>query len=156
MKDLTAKDVMNREVFTVRDDMTVQELAAFLTEQHISGAPVVDDSRKMIGVVSLTDIAENATESSDISPDRSNPDFYVRDWEDEVDWKELQQLKIGNTKLPVRDIMTPTVYTVTDDTPVYKIAKTMIAGRIHRLFVTEKDEVVGIVTTLDMLKILAD
>ncbi len=117
---------------------------------------MVDSSNKMVGVVSLTDIAQSTSEIPEVSLDQSNPDFYVRSWEEDVDWKEIQQLKIGNNKLPVRHIMTPTVYTVTDDTPLHKIAKTMIAGRIHRLFVTEKDVVVGIITTLDMLKILAD
>ncbi len=42
MKDLKAKDIMNTEVFSVKDDMTVQELAGFLTEREILGAPVVD------------------------------------------------------------------------------------------------------------------
>jgi CBS domain-containing protein len=156
MKELTANDVMNREVITVRDDMTVQEVATFLIEQEISGAPVVDDSDEMVGVVSLTDIAESTMQSPDVGADQSNPGFYVRGWEDDVDWSEVQQLHIENAALPVRDIMTPTVYTVSDDTPVSKIAKTMIAGRIHRLFVTRNGEVVGIITSLDLLKILAD
>ena len=47
MKDLVARDVMNWEIFKVRDNMTVQELAAFLTEEQISGAPVVESSNKM-------------------------------------------------------------------------------------------------------------
>lgn len=54
----------------------------------------------------------------------------------------------------VRDVMTPTVYTIPDDTPVERIARTMIAGRIHRLFVTRGGSVVGVVTTLDLLKLL--
>src|SRR5262245_53667991 len=54
----------------------------------------------------------------------------------------------------VRDIMTPAVYTVPEETPVTRIARTMIAGRIHRLFVTRKKRVVGIVTSLDLLKLL--
>lgn len=55
----------------------------------------------------------------------------------------------------VRDIMTPTVYTVPHDTPVSEAARTLIAGRIHRLFVTRAQRVVGIVTSLDLLKLLA-
>ena len=34
MKDLKAKDIMNTDVLSVRDDMTVQELAGFLTERE--------------------------------------------------------------------------------------------------------------------------
>jgi CBS domain-containing protein len=50
--------------------------------------------------------------------------------------------------------MTPTVYTIPDDTPVSRIAQTMVAGRIHRLFVTRARRLVGIVTSLDLVKLL--
>ncbi len=38
--------------------------------------------------------------------------------------------------------------------PVAELARTMVAGRIHRLIVTRRDNVVGIVTTLDLLRLL--
>ena len=50
--------------------------------------------------------------------------------------------------------MTPTTYTVPHDTPVSRLAKTMIAGRVHRLLVVRDQRVVGIVTSLDLLKLL--
>ena len=49
------KDVMNPDIMTVADDMTTEELARYLTEHEISGAPVVDGQGHLIGVVSLTD-----------------------------------------------------------------------------------------------------
>jgi CBS domain-containing protein len=54
----------------------------------------------------------------------------------------------------VEDIMTPAAYTVPHDTQVAEIARTMIAGRIHRLLVTRDHHVVGIVTSLDLLRLL--
>jgi CBS domain-containing protein len=54
----------------------------------------------------------------------------------------------------VGDIMTPTVYTVPADTPASELARTMVSGRIHRLFVTRGRRIVGIVTSLDLLKLL--
>ncbi len=42
MKHWTAKDLMNRELLTVTDEMSVREAADFLTRKNISGAPVVD------------------------------------------------------------------------------------------------------------------
>jgi CBS domain-containing protein len=41
-----AEDIMNPDVLTVRDDMLVRDLALFLTEHEISGAPVVDPNGK--------------------------------------------------------------------------------------------------------------
>jgi len=54
----------------------------------------------------------------------------------------------------VRDIMTPTAYTVPHATSIRELARTMVTGRIHRLVVTHGERVVGIVTTLDLLKTL--
>jgi predicted transcriptional regulator len=56
----------------------------------------------------------------------------------------------------VGEIMTPTVYTVPDDEPVPKIARSMIAGRVHRLFVTRDRRVVGVVTPMDLLQLLTE
>ena len=48
--------LMNRDVITVPPTMPVAELAALLAERRISGAPVVDDTGRVLGVVSEVDI----------------------------------------------------------------------------------------------------
>jgi predicted transcriptional regulator len=151
---MTAVDVMNPVVFTVRDDMTIRELANFFLEKGISGAPVADETGKLIGVVSVTDIAESASESGSIVPDRPEPDLHLPGWDHKLSADELRQMHVEDAKLLVRDIMTPTVYTIPEDTPISQIARTMVSGRVHRLLVTRENKVVGIVTTLDMLKLL--
>jgi CBS domain-containing protein len=152
---LTAKDVMSRRVLTVRVDFTVRELAAFLVENQISGAPVVDHEGHLVGVVSLTDVAQNDADRPDVVEDRSSPATAMRGWEERMNPEDLRPLHIESDDLLVRDIMTPTVYTVPEDTPVAKIARTMWAGRIHRLLVTSGGRVVGIVTSLDLVGLLA-
>jgi CBS domain-containing protein len=156
MRTLTAKDVMNTEVLTVRVDLTVRELSAFLTEKQISGAPVVDPHGRLVGVVSVTDVAESDADRPDLVGDRSSPDFDLREWGERMNAEDVRPLHIESDDLLVRDIMTPTVYTIPDDTPVAKIAQTMVAGRIHRLFVTRGGRVVGIVTTLDLVRLLEE
>jgi CBS domain-containing protein len=156
MSTFTARDVMNREVLTVRVDLSVRELAAFLTANQISGAPVVDREGKLVGVVSLTDVAEYDADRSDLAADGSDPARIVRGWEDRIDPEDVRPLHLETSDLLVRDIMTPVVYTVPEGTPVSRIAHTMIAGRIHRLFVTRRGRVVGIVTSLDLVRLLAD
>ena len=151
MKDLLAKDIMNTDVISVRDDMTVQELATFLTEREILGAPVIDSQGEVVGVVSCTDIAQSAVRGN-----TAKVDFFGQGWEDPMDPKEIQDLPVENESLPVREIMTPTVYTVPENTPLSDIAKAMVAGRIHRLLITRGSQLVGIITTLDMLKIFFD
>ncbi len=57
MRPITAGDLMNPEILTVREDMVVNDLAAFLTDNEITGAPVEDAEGKLVGVVSVVDIA---------------------------------------------------------------------------------------------------
>jgi len=156
MKTLTARDVMNPEVLTVRVDLTVRELAAFLTERQISGAPVVDGDGRLVGLVSLTDVAENDVERPDFVVDHSAPEEAVRGWEDRMNSEEIHPLHVESDDLLVRDIMTPSVYTVPEDTPVATMAHTMVSGRIHRLLVTHRGHVIGIVTSLDLVRLLTD
>ena len=156
MKALAARDVMNTQVLTVRVDLTVRELAAFLIENQISGAPVVDPDGRLVGLVSLTDVAQNDAERPDLVDDRSSPAMAVRGWEERMNPEDVRPLHIESDDLLVRDIMTPTIYTIPEDTPVAKIAQTMVAGRIHRLLVTRRGKaVVGIVTSLDLVGLLA-
>lgn len=145
---------MNPRVLTVRENISVRELAAFLTENEITGAPVVNSVGKMVGVVSVTDIADSIAEGAEVTMGgRKNP------WrKDELRGRaspdELRSMHVDNPGPPVQQIMTPTVFTVPAKTPVSKIAQTMISGRIHRLFVTRLGRIVGIVTALDLLKLL--
>src|SRR6185369_12919234 len=57
MRPITAADVMNPRVLAAAADWTLPELADFLVEHEISGAPVVDAAGRLLGVVSVTDIA---------------------------------------------------------------------------------------------------
>jgi CBS domain-containing protein len=154
MKPLTARDVMSTEVLTVPLDFTVRELAAFLTEKQISGAPVVDTRGRLVGMVSVTDVAENDVEAPDLAVDRSSPAFDLRGWEERMNEEDLRPLHIASDDVLVRDIMTPALYTIAEDTPVPEIAHTMVAGRIHRLVVTRAGGMVGIVTSLDLVRLL--
>jgi CBS domain-containing protein len=155
MKERCAADVMNADVLAVRPDLTVRELAAFLTENEITGAPVIDGQGRLLGVVSLTDIAQDETDEAGIVPDASDPAASVRGWEEEATSDEMRALHVESGDRLVRDIMTPTAYTVPAETPVSILARTMIAGRVHRLLVVRDRRVVGIVTSLDLLKLIA-
>jgi CBS domain-containing protein len=149
-----AKDVMTAPVLAVEPEMSVHELAAFLSDHQISGAPVLDASHHVVGVVSTTDLAQADPAHERIAGDFSDPARAVRGWEDRLDADDLQALHVEEDDLLVRDIMTPAIYTVEEDTPVSVVARTMVSGSIHRLFVTRAGRVVGVVSSLDLLKLL--
>ncbi len=157
-RDLVAGDIMNPNVIVLNTEMTLQEAADVLGSNSISGAPVLNDQEVAVGVISYTDIAQNCAERGYLSPsDRLGPDLYAQGWEDRLEPEEMDRFQIEDGGLLVKDVMTPTVYTVPEKTPVREMAKTMIAGRVHRLFVINQDErLVGIVSTLDLLQLFAD
>src|SRR5512140_2384923 len=145
----TARDVMIHPVCAVRESWTVHELASYFTEKGISGAPVLDAAGRLSGVVSLSDIVDQVT--NDRAPDGRTS----RAWEKRFNPEDLTGLAIEDGGRLVSEIMTPTCFTLPDTTPLPKIAQTMVAGCIHRLLVTRQGRVVGIVTTLDLLRELA-
>ena len=148
MRPITAADVMNPNVLMVQEDMTVEELASFLVESEISGAPVVDPEGRLVGVVSVTDLARSAA-------DRPHPDFFVSEWGGTLRRDQVEGLRFGEeTEMRVRDIMTPAVYSVDAETPIPEVAETLINSHIHRLLVTSGERVVGIVTSSDLLGLL--
>jgi CBS domain-containing protein len=153
-KILTAGEIMNPAVVTVQDDWTIQELATFLIERGISGAPVANEKGKLVGVVSNTDLAESAAEVGAAPPEVPPAAPRPLATDRKLTRAEMDHMHVEHSGLLVRDIMTPTLYTIPAETPVPEIARTMIAGRIHRLLVTRNHQVVGIITTLDLLKLL--
>lgn len=141
---------MNPEVLTVRDDMSVRELASFLIDNEISGAPVADAEGRLVGVVSLVDIA--ALASGDGPRRGDGAGFFGPDWDDGLDEEDMEEL--DQDGLRVADIMTPQIYSVQEDSTVSEIASRMLKGHLHRLLVTREDRAVGIITTSDLLGLL--
>jgi len=155
MRLITAADLMNPRVLTVRDDLTVRELANVLVDNEISGAPVEDRSGKLVGVVSLTDVAAALADDEDEEGERG--DFFLSEWEDDgMSREEIEELGLDEAELTVSEIMTPEVFTVREDTPVSEIAEAMIQNHVHRILVTREDRVVGIISTSDLLGLLVE
>ena len=148
------KDLMNPDVMTVPDDMTTDALARYLTEREISGAPVVDSQGHVIGVVSMTDIGRNMAEPGDIESPRSS-DFY-RDIAADLTLEDLGQRYVEERAVTVRDVMTPVIHQVPATASVAQAARMMVEQHIHRLVVTEGKEPVGIITSMDLLKVVAE
>lgn len=147
-----ARDIMTKNVIRVSDDWTVNELARFLTDRGISGAPVVNAEERLVGVVSLTDIARAA---GDGQAHIGTHSLYQHELSLSLD--EVRTLSIdAGSDLTVRQIMTPLVFEVAADSTVSEIADTMVRGRIHRVFVVDDGAVVGVVSALDLLQLLGN
>jgi len=152
---MTVSDVMQREVLAAEIDWSVEQLADFLVDNSISGAPVVSTDDQLVGVVSLTDIVRQSRSQEHGTGREDTHDVYLFDLDRQLDADELRGLHIQyETPVQVRDIMTPMIFSVTEDTSVQEVADTMLKGRIHRVFVTREGKLSGIVTSLDMLHVI--
>jgi CBS domain-containing protein len=150
-----ARDVMNARILTVSEEMSVQELATFLIDHEISGAPVEDADGRLVGLVSTTDLARNTAEVGSVEDSGEHPFFHS--WAGAgLDADDLAELHIEEEGLTVREIMTPTVFAVAADAPVSHVARSMLDGHLHRLLVIDSERVVGIVSTSDLLRLLAE
>ena len=152
----TVEEIMTNNVLSVRADWPVQRLSEFFFENCISGAPVVDANDELIGVVSLTDLARFDSQPQEVDHSRAH-DVYLHTLEQQFAKEELAsfQLQVESQSL-IRDIMTPMVFDIDVSTNIQKAADIMITGHIHRLFVTQNKKIIGVVSSLDMLKVIRE
>lgn len=152
MRNLTAGDVMVRDVVFVSAKSDLRELETVFLERKISGAPVVDERGDLVGVVSQTDLVR----------------YHLREKDDLV-WEsgfyERPRLEGGRlppgfalldtSQVPLVDaVMTPLVITAPEATPVPELADMMVKRRVHRIIITREGKVVGIISALDLLQLL--
>lgn len=126
-------ELMQSNVRTVPCETSIAEAVVSLADAHVSGMPVVDGSGRVVGVVSTTDVltAEAEAESDD-----------------------------GRRRLlrdtAVQDIMTPRPFTVAPDDDVREAARQMLYADVHRLFVTDGDRLIGVISTTDIVRAVAN
>lgn len=175
---MTVSDIMNPDVVSVPPDLTVRELTRLLSDQGISGVPVVDTTGEVLGVVSSTDVVRLAAEESEVAvtgtrwvpipapaetrdPEDEEEDLYGAFFLPEDAPMIGPEWAAGTANSPmdqltVTDIMTPVSFSVEPDTSVSELADFLVRGRIHRALVLEDGRLQGIVTSMDLLKALAD
>jgi predicted transcriptional regulator len=147
---LTAKELMTPNVITVRKDTTVRELARLFTEHNISGAPVVDDEGKVIGVVTESDLIFQ-NKKVHLPTVVAILDAFIYLESPEKTEKELKKIA-GST---VGDIYAPSVITVQQDTPLDEVATLMAEKKIHTLPVMDGNTLVGVIGKSDIIRMIA-
>lgn len=155
VRSMTVSEIMHREVLAVDADWSMEELAGFLIDNNISGAPVIEENGELVGVVSMTDILRHGSMPDNGEAADETHDVYLYELERQLGHEELRMFHTSNeSSVQVRDIMTPMIFKVEEGTRVQEVAETMLRGHIHRVFVTQGNTLTGIVTALDMLQVI--
>jgi CBS domain-containing protein len=157
MVRLMAKDIMNRDVLSVGPDWSISQLADFLLTNSISGAPVISEDNKLMGVVSMTDLVRHTSLPAVDTCTDFQDECYIHSHERHISPSEIESSHIdAQSLISVRDIMTPVTFNVNEYTRIQDVADAMLRGRIHRVFVTRDEILVGIITTMDLLSAVRD
>lgn len=140
----SVQTIMSRTAYCLRPEVGVRTAAAMLLEERMSGAPVVDDQGRPVGIVSKTDLLRHLHERGDAiesHPAAIEPGYHAT--------------QIDETT--VRDVMMPVVFGITDDTTIAAASALMAGEGVHRLPVLDTDgAVVGILSTLDVVRWVAE
>ena len=152
----TAADVMQRGVISLGPSSSLLDAHRLLVEEEIHGAPVVDEDGSVIGVVSSLDLMRAVAEEHDSagfardSLPREALEFGPTLWTVPEDFQD----RLANRS--VGEVMTRNAWTVEEDTRASAVAELLLRERIHRVWVVKEGNLVGVVSTLDLLPLVRD
>jgi CBS domain-containing protein len=144
---MKARDVMVSPVITIKQSCTVREVAKTFVEHQISGAPVVDDHGKLVGIVSESDLMHR----SEAGTERKRSWWLQALTADETlatDYVKARSCKVA-------DIMTRQVVTSAPDTPLRDIAALLERKSIKRVPIMENGQLIGIVSRANLVQAVA-
>jgi CBS-domain-containing membrane protein len=146
---MQVKDIMTKDVIAVSLDTKVHKVAEILTQERIHGVPVIDQDKKVIGIVTETNFFTKV-----------DGDLYLAKFVKVIKLKKLpdidnlnnaDRIKIShNTK--VSEIMTLNCITVTDEMDLDELFEIFRKKGYHTLpVINDKKVLVGIVTVADII-----
>jgi CBS domain-containing protein len=155
---LNARDLMQIRVHSVSPDMSLSELEREFINQRVSGFPVVENGQ-LVGVVSRADVVRQLQVERRLAETTS--DFY---WDragfHEEPPESIQQIagRVGQRieDLHVKDLMSRDMVVLCADDSVEVVAQKFIEHHIHRAPVVDEGRLVGIISTLDLVRLFAD
>ena len=125
-------DLMQLDLTYVRPDDTVKDVVHALATAHVSGLPVVDTAGRIVGVISSTDI---------IAAEAAMADHNGR------------AALLSQTA--VSDVMSPRPYTIGTAADVREAARHMHYAGVHRIFVTNEERILGVISASDIVRAVA-
>jgi CBS-domain-containing membrane protein len=146
---LTAADLMTTTVVAIPQAMSLRGAAHLFGQSHISGAPVVNDEGRCIGVLSATDFVSWADKGEAAARRRQPATGYPHS-----EWQLIEPELLPHEE--VSEYMTADPVIVPPGTSIGELARKMTDAHIHRVIVVDSHgRPVGIVSSTDILAALA-
>lgn len=144
---MRAADLMTRDVISIQSDMPLAEAAGLMLRYRISGLPVVNASKQLVGILTEGDLLRR----SELGTERKRPRWL----EFLVSPGKLAQEYAQSHGRRVSDVMTPNPVSIEKDAPLEEIVSLMNERRIKRIPVLDDGELAGIVSRADILRALS-
>jgi CBS domain-containing protein len=158
MKDissLVASDVMHSPVVCAAPDELLRDVERRLVEARVTGMPVVEGGR-LVGIISRSDLTRVPVLVEAL-------DAYAAERMEWIGVGPTSPRPAGQTSfqgsansLRVKDVMARQVVVCEPGTRVTTVAAEMWRHRVHRIVVIEGEVPVGIVSSLDLARLVAD
>jgi CBS domain-containing protein len=146
----TVRDAMVREVVAVASDTSLDAVARLFALNGISGAPVIDDDGRLLGVISQSDLTD-AERARSGAPGRP---LYYRVWNGDIRAMGVVSLVPEPLRGVAADVMSTALVAIEHDATIEAAARRMLAEHVHRLLVVERGRVVGLISALECLRAL--
>jgi CBS domain-containing protein len=155
-KKIRAKDLMQRDLVRLRPDTPIAEAVSTFEEYGIRGAPVVDESGRLLGVLSLSDVARSDHVDAGRIASETNVGAGFHDEEDEGEFDPdgYKPEVLGHAT--VSDWMRRETVAVTPEASLRELCEVMVREAVHRVLVVEGGKLVGLVSTTDVVRWVAE
>ena len=120
-------EYMDTSVPTLSPEIQIMAAVDFLLHHQVTGAPVVDSSGRLVGIITETDLLKLLTEGVQGEP---------------------------AVEATVAEFMTTNVITVPPAVDIYYVAGMFLANKFRRLPVVEDGKIVGAITRYDLLRVV--
>lgn len=148
-QEVTVSEIMTKRSETLAPADTIKDALNLMYEQKLTTIPVVDQDNRCVGILSKSDLTEMFIQEDSELANSLDADYFSLE-------RMHRTLDTSDTR-KVKELMTFDVTTVEANQTIPKACQMMLKHKIHHLpVVDEQNAVVGIVSTFDIIKVMAD
>jgi CBS domain-containing protein len=147
--NLTAQDIMNRQIRTVGPQQSIREAAEIMLTTGLRRLPVVEANGTLLGMVSRADLLQVIVTSPLMNSQASSGTQPLR--------RTSSLGAVLAQQQPIAEYITTDITTVGTQTPLAEVIDALILSPLKRVIVTDADgQVQGIISDVDVLERIQD
>ncbi len=148
---MKVKNIMTKKVVAIDQETKIIEIARLLSENKLTGLPVIDKNRRVIGIITESDLITRDT--------RIHIPSYVKFLDKLVYIKKGKDIKMREQckkiiNINAKDLMTKNPICISPEASIKKLAEIFTKEGINPIPVVRNNKLTGIVSRSDLVKLL--